>query len=326
MKEEKKNPITNMVSYFHDTVYARYGAHYPRSRAFSGEVAKRLDELLFIMHAEIGKALKGDVQDSTATFPDIEIELTSEPKPDHASDSEPKPEPAPEPEPKTKTRARKKAQPKEKPKAQPKEEKVEPVRPELEHIEFGNGLVPNLPSLKSLEHSDEDLVRMNIFPVILANSIKKIGNHPFFKGSASYIWYLPEDRRRFYLTGMFESGEYQEFTDVCSVKHLDDYSSEGVDIDFVMAAMHEDRMKGPRKIKDLDSTLIADNPAVVNQLKSDKAKTMIAGILQRIDPDHGQKLLDFMLRLGRRKEVISDLMYIADQHSSDDTKNPFVGY
>ena len=80
MKEEKKNPITRMVSYFHDTVYARYGAHHPRSRAFSGEVAKKIDELLFIMHAEIGKALKGDVQDSTATFPDIEIELMSEPK------------------------------------------------------------------------------------------------------------------------------------------------------------------------------------------------------------------------------------------------------
>lgn len=324
MKEEKKNPITDMVSYFHDSVYARYGAYDPKSRAFSGEVAKKLDELLFIMHAEIGEALKGNVQDSTATF--------SEPKPDHASDSEPKPEPepAPEPEPKTKTktktRARKKDQPKEEPKAQPKEEKVEPVRPELDFIEFGNGLVPNLPNLKSLEHSDEDLIRMNIFPVILANSIKKIGNHPFFKGSASYIWYLPEDRRRFYLTGMFESEEYQEFTDVCSVKHLDDYSSEGVDIDFVMAAMHEDRMKGPRKIKDLNSTLIADNPAVVNQLNSDKAKKMIAGILQRVDPDHGQKLLDFMLRLGRRKEVISDLMYIADQHANPDTKNPFVRY
>lgn len=162
-----------------------------------------------------------------------------------------------------------------------------------------------LPTLDGL--TTEFCEKNNLSPLLIANTVAKKGTHPFFKGSISYLWYLPEDRRRHYMAGALNwEEEYKSFSDLCDPdKDRKEWEEHGVDMNFVSCLVTTDEhpifTSEPKRV---------DEPEVIQKVK---AAGGFGKIVEYLGPD-GEPLVKFMARFGVNQQLFVDLLTIVKNY------------
>lgn len=162
-----------------------------------------------------------------------------------------------------------------------------------------------LPTLDGL--TTEFCEKNNLSPLLIANTVAKKGTHPFFKGSISYLWYLPEDRRRHYMAGALNwVEEYKSFSDLCDPdKERKEWEEHGVDMDFVSCLVTTDEhpifTSEPKRV---------DEPEVIQKVK---AAGGFGKIVEYLGSD-GEPLVKFMARFGVNQQLFVDLLTIVKNY------------
>lgn len=176
----------------------------------------------------------------------------------------------------------------------------------------GAGLDPRLGTIDFVETlSDELIDKFNISPILLANSVGKRGNHPFYRGSAAYIWYLPKERRTHYLSGLFSyEVEYPKVGDLIGFdENREKWEEAGIDIDFVSSVLTDGEnpvfRNEPQKNED---------PSIVERVRNFGG---FAKMTQSLGETAGPKLVRFMCRFGIDRQVLEDLLHILEKHKEE---------
>lgn len=170
--------------------------------------------------------------------------------------------------------------------------------------------------------TDESLESSNISPVVLANSCTSLGEHPFFKGPASFIWYLGEERRKFYLAGLFDDEKfYPSILDLIDAVRLKEADVVGPDMSFVSCVIDTNTMLP------VEPTLAQDDPDAINRLREGGMKRFLDDIQGAgLDNEQAKTLARFMTRYGIDSQVEEDLGTVAALHGDPMEKNPDVRF
>lgn len=170
--------------------------------------------------------------------------------------------------------------------------------------------------------TDEFLSTANVSPVVLANSCTTQGEHPFYKGPASFIWYLDEERRRFYMAGLFDDEKYYpELTDLIDAARLKEADVVGPDMTFVASVID------PDTLLPLEPTLANDDPEAVNRLRAGGMKRILDDLKEAgVEEEDAKTLARFMTRFGIDAQVEEDLGTVAALHLDPMERNPDVRF
>lgn len=170
--------------------------------------------------------------------------------------------------------------------------------------------------------TDEWLETSNISPVVLANSCTSKGEHPFFKGPAAFIWYLEEDRRKFYLAGLFDDEKfYPSILDLIDAARLKEADAVGPDMSFVASVID------PDTLLPVEPTLAEDDPEAVNRLREGGMKRILDDLQEAgLDNEQAKTVARFMTRFGIDAQVEEDLGTVASLHLDPMEKNPDVRF
>ena len=170
--------------------------------------------------------------------------------------------------------------------------------------------------------TDEFLSTANVSPVVLANSCTTQGEHPFYKGPASFIWYLDEERRRFYMAGLFDDEKYYpELTDLIDAARLKEADVVGPDMTFVASVID------PDTLLPLEPTLANDDPDAVNRLRAGGMKRILDDLKEAgVEEEQAKTLARFMTRFGIDAQVEEDLGTVAALHLDPMERNPDVRF
>lgn len=199
------------------------------------------------------------------------------------------------------------------------EVKKEPSTTAYREIEFEKGLDKGLASFSTIDDVDDDkIVNENLGPIPLANSLPKQGEHPFFKGPAQFVWYLPMDRWPLYLADLLEEKDhYPDQLSLYDAKRLEEAKKVGVDIEFVTSIIDKEskRMVSIEDFKEVD---YADDDASLEGLKELKENGFLKKFVEIVDPE--KKLLKFLSRNGWNKGIVTDLETIYEEHTEHPNK------
>lgn len=170
--------------------------------------------------------------------------------------------------------------------------------------------------------TDEFLATANISPVVLANSCTTQGEHPFFKGPAAFIWYLDEERRRFYLAGLFDDEKYYpELTDLIDAERLKEADSVGPDMAFVTSVVDTDTLLP------VEPVVVDDDPDAIERLQNGGMKRILDDLKDAgVDIEDAKTVARFMTRFGIDAQVEEDLGTVAALHLDPMEKNPDVHF
>lgn len=170
--------------------------------------------------------------------------------------------------------------------------------------------------------TDEWLGTANVSPVVLANSCTTQGEHPFYKGPASFIWYLDEERRRFYMAGLFDDEKfYPELTDLIDVARLKEADVVGPDMTFVASVVD------PNTLLPVEPRVVEDDPDAVNRLRAGGMKRILDDLKEAgVEEEDAKTLARFMTRFGIDAQVEEDLGTVAALHLDPMEKNPDVHF
>lgn len=170
--------------------------------------------------------------------------------------------------------------------------------------------------------TDEWLETSNISPVVLANSCTSKGEHPFFKGPAAFIWYLEEERRKFYLAGLFDDEKfYPSILDLIDAARLKEADAVGPDMSFVASVID------PDTLLPVEPTLAEDDPEAVNRLREGGMKRILDDLQEAgLDNEQAKTVARFMTRFGIDAQVEEDLGTVAALHLDPMEKNPDVRF
>lgn len=231
---------------------------------------------------------------------------------DKPTTPEPEPEQVEEAQPEPKRRARKK-------KAAEESEPVVEEPSRHRELVFNEGLDKDLASFSTIEGIDDDkIVNENLGPIPLANSLPKQGEHPFWKGPAQFVWYLPMERWSLYLADLLEAEQfYPSQLDLYDTKRLEEAKRVGVDIEFVTAII-ERESKRMITIDDFKEADYADDDASLERLNEIKENGFLKKFVADVDPE--KKLLKFLTRFGWNKGIIDDLETIYEEHTEHPNK------
>lgn len=170
--------------------------------------------------------------------------------------------------------------------------------------------------------TDEWLKTTNVSPVVLANSCTTQGEHPFYKGPAAFIWYLDEERRRFYLAGLFDDEKfYPEITDLIDAVRLKEADVVGPDMTFVASVID------PNTLLPVEPTIVEDDADAVNRLRAGGMKRILDDLKEAgVGEEDAKTLARFMTRFGIDAQVEEDLGTVAALHLDPMEKNPDVRF
>lgn len=186
-------------------------------------------------------------------------------------------------------------------------------------IEFEKGLDKGLASFSTIDDVDDDkIVNEKLGPIPLANSLPKVGEHPFFKGPAQFVWYLEMDRWPLYLANLLEAKEfYPDQLSLYDTKRLEEAKKVGVDIEFIASLVNKDS-KRMVSIEDFEEKEYADDEAGIEALMELKESGFLKKFVAEIDPE--KKLLKFLTRFGQNKKIADDLQTIYEEHTEHPNK------
>ena len=186
-------------------------------------------------------------------------------------------------------------------------------------IEFEKGLDKGLASFSTIDDVDDDkIVNEKLGPIPLANSLPKVGEHPFFKGPAQFVWYLDMDRWPLYLANLLEAKEfYPDQLSLYDTKRLEEAKKVGVDIEFIASLVNKDS-KRMVSIEDFEEKEYADNEAGIEALVELKESGFLKKFVAEIDPE--KKLLKFLTRFGQNRKIADDLQTIYEEHTEHPNK------
>lgn len=212
--------------------------------------------------------------------------------------------------------------------APPEPEPLDPVYPETAQrsrsLVYDSGcLEKRFPRVQDITGiTDEWLETSNISPVVLANSCTSKGEHPFFKGPAAFIWYLEEERRKFYLAGLFDDEKfYPSILDLIDAARLKEADAVGPDMSFVASVID------PDTLLPVEPTLAEDDPEAVNRLREGGMKRILDDLQEAgLDNEQAKTLARFMTRFGIDAQVEEDLGTVAALHLDPMEKNPDVRF
>lgn len=184
---------------------------------------------------------------------------------------------------------------------------------------FKKGLDKEMASFSTIEDVDDDkIVNENLGPIPLANSLPKQGEHPFFKGPAQFVWYLPMDRWPLYLADLLEERDhYPDQLSLYDAKRLEEAKKVGVDIEFVTSIINKES-KRMVSIEDFKEADYADDDASLEGLKELKENGFLKKFVETVDPE--KKLLKFLSRNGWNKGIVTDLETIYEEHTEHPNK------
>ena len=170
--------------------------------------------------------------------------------------------------------------------------------------------------------TDEWLETSNISPVVLANSCTSAGEHPFFKGPAAFIWYLEDERRKFYLAGLFDDEKfYPSILDLIDAERLKEADTVGPDMGFVSCVIDTNTMLP------LEPALAEDDPDAINRLREGGMKRILEDLQEAgLDSEQAKAIARFMTRYGIDAQVEEDLGTVAALHLDPMEKNPDVRF
>lgn len=186
-------------------------------------------------------------------------------------------------------------------------------------IEFEKGLDKGLASFSTIDDVDDDkIVNEKLGPIPLANSLPKVGEHPFFKAPAAFVWYLDMDRWPLYLANLLEAEEfYPDQLSLYDTKRLEEAKKVGVDIEFIASLVNKDS-KRMVSIEDFDEKEYADDEAGIEALIELKESGFLKKFVTEIDPE--KKLLKFLTRFGQNRKIADDLQTIYQEHTEHPNK------
>lgn len=203
-------------------------------------------------------------------------------------------------------------------------ENEEPVAEERQpggrrELVFKKGLDKEMASFSTIEDVDDDkIVNENLGPIPLANSLPKQGEHPFFKGPAQFVWYLPMDRWPLYLADLLEERDhYPDQLSLYDAKRLEEAKKVGVDIEFVTSIINKES-KRMVSIEDFKEADYADDDASLESLKELKENGFLKKFVETVDPE--KRLLKFLSRNGWNKGIVTDLETIYEEHTEHPNK------
>lgn len=173
-----------------------------------------------------------------------------------------------------------------------------------------------------MDITDEFLSTANVSPVVLANSCATRGEHPFYKGPASFIWYLDEERRRFYMAGLFDDEKfYPELTDLIDAARLKEADVVGPDMTFVASVIDTDTLLP------VEPVIVEDDPEAVNRLRAGGMKRILDDLKEAgVEEEQAKTVARFMTRFGIDAQVEEDLGTVAALHLDPMEKNPDVRF
>ena len=159
--------------------------------------------------------------------------------------------------------------------------------------------------------NNELINKFNVSPVLIANSVGKKGIHPFYRGSAAYIWYLPKERRSYYLSKLFAyDAEYSTVSDLIGFdENREKWEEVGIDIDFVTSVLTDDEVPVLRDEPEKD-----EDPTIIEKVK---ALGGFGKMTQSLGEEVGPKLVRFMCRFGINQQVLVDLLHILEKHKEE---------
>ena len=234
--------------------------------------------------------------------------------------------------PKKRTRKKKEEEPVQVDQAPPEPESedspLDPVYPETvqrsRSLVYDSGcLEKKFPRVQDITGiTDEWLETSNISPVVLANSCTSKGEHPFFKGPAAFIWYLGEERRKFYLAGLFDDEKfYPSILDLIDAARLREADAVGPDMSFVASVID------PDTLLPVEPTLAEDDMEAVNRLREGGMKRILDDLQEAgLDNEQAKTVARFMTRFGIDSQVEEDLGTVASLHLDPMEKNPDVHF
>lgn len=200
---------------------------------------------------------------------------------------------------------------------------IEPVHRSRSLVFDSGCLDKRFPRVQDItDITDDFLATANISPVVLANSCTTQGEHPFFKGPAAFIWYLDEERRRFYLAGLFDDEKfYPELTDLIDAERLKEADSVGPDMSFVTSVVDTETLLPVEPVP------VQDDSDAVNRLREGGMKRILDDLKEAgLDGEDAKTLARFMTRFGIDAQVEEDLGTVAALHLDPMEKNPDVHF
>lgn len=170
--------------------------------------------------------------------------------------------------------------------------------------------------------TDEWIETSNISPVVFANSCTSKGEHPFFKGPAAFIWYLEEERRKFYLAGLFDDEKfYPSILDLIDAARLKEADGVGPDMSFVTSVID------PDTLLPVEPVIVEDDPEAVNRLREGGMKRILDDLQEAgLENEQAKTVARFMTRFGIDAQVEEDLGTVAAMHLDPMEKNPDVHF
>lgn len=239
------------------------------------------------------------------TISEIEKHLPWPPEPEPESEDSPLDQAPPEPTP------------------EPEDSPLDPVQRSRSLVYDSGCLEKKFPRVQDITGiTDEWLETSNISPVVLANSCTSKGEHPFFKGPAAFIWYLEEERRKFYLAGLFDDEKfYPSILDLIDAARLKEADAVGPDMSFVASVID------PDTLLPVEPTLAEDDPEAVNRLREGGMKRILDDLQEAgLDNEQAKTVARFMTRFGIDSQVEEDLATVAAMHLDPMEKNPDVHF
>lgn len=220
--------------------------------------------------------------------------------------------------------------PVEQPKRRGRKKKEEPVVEEPtpveeeqpsrhREIDFECGLEKGLAAYSNIEGITDDAIENEkLGPISLANSLPKMGEHPFFKGPAQFVWYLDMDRWPMYLANLLDCKDfYPDQLSLYDAKRFEEAKRVGVDIEFVTALVDKET-KRMVSIEDFKEADYADDEKGMEALVELKESGFLKKFVSEIDPE--KKLLKFLARFGQNKHIADDLQTIYEEHTEHPNK------
>lgn len=216
--------------------------------------------------------------------------------------------------------SKRRGRPKKKEEVVTEEAPVEEEQPSrAREINFDSGLEKGLAAYSNIEGvTDDTIVNEKLGPIPLANSLPKMGEHPFFKGPAQFVWYLDMDRWAMYLANLLESKEfYPDQLSLYDAKRFEEAKKVGVDIEFVTSLVDKET-KRMVSIEDFKEADYADDEKGMEALVELKESGFLKKFVAEIDPE--KKLLKFLTRFGQNKHIAEDLQTIYEEHTEHPNK------
>lgn len=209
-------------------------------------------------------------------------------------------------------------QPEPEPEPESQDSELDPNTDSHDLVFDSDCLITDFPRVTNLSTITDDWIgSSNISPVVLANSCTSHGDHPFFKGEASFISYLPQDRWAFYMAGLFDLPN--SILELIDAQRLDECEhSGGPNMDFVLSTI-DPQTRLPREPEPLP-----DDPDTINELRTGGAMKFVEALGEGVE--NGKALLRFMSRFGIHKELMADLEEILAAHNDPDERNPDVHF